>query len=72
MALYDALEAVSLALTRLSEHVEDTRALVGAEAYSAALDVYRALRANGQGQALDAVADELGKRFARRAPTFLK
>lgn len=66
-ALYDALDGILLALARLTEHVEDTRALVGAEAYSAALDVYRSLRANGQGQALDDVADELGKRFAQRS-----
>lgn len=66
VALYDALDAVALALTRLAEHVDDTRALVGAEAYSAALDVYRSLKADGRGGALDEVADELGKRFARR------
>lgn len=71
VALYEALDGIYVALTRLTEHVEDTRALVGAEAYSAALDAYRALKANGQGSALDDVADELGKRFARRPPEHL-
>ncbi len=69
VALYDALDGLYIAVTRLAEHLEDTRALVGAEAYSAALDVYRALKANGHGGALDDVADELGKRFARRPST---
>ncbi len=66
VALLDAMEPVRLALSRLAEHVEDTRFLVGSEAYLASLEVYRQVKESPTGLALDETADELGKRFARR------
>jgi hypothetical protein len=41
---------------------------LGSEAYMAALAVYNYARAGGQGQALDVLADELGRRFANKTP----
>ena len=56
-----------------NELLGDTYALAGSDAYSAALLVYGAAKQNGKGAALDALADALGQRFARKtkekAPT---
>ena len=68
VALHARLGTVALALGRLAEHVDDTRTLVGAEAYAAALDAYDALKRAGNGAALDGAADDLARRFARRRP----
>lgn len=65
--LVNALEPIRIALARLAEGVDDTLTRAGSEAYSAGLVVYQAARANGRGGALDTVADELGRRFARKA-----
>jgi hypothetical protein len=65
--LAQALEAVRLEVNRLAEHVEDTRLLVGSEAYAGALAVYRAVRDSPTGEGLDDVADELARRFARKS-----
>jgi hypothetical protein len=65
--LFEALQPIALALTQVQELLDDTLVEVGAEAYTAALVVYNYARNNGQGQALDAVADELSRRFARKS-----
>jgi hypothetical protein len=65
--LFQALQSVALALGPLSELVDDTMLEVGSEAYASALVVYQYAKNSGQGAALDGVADELSKRFARKA-----
>ena len=67
VALYDDLRSISLALTPVAELIDDTMLEVGSEAYAAALTVYQYAKNAGQGAALDEVADELGKRFARKS-----
>ncbi len=65
--LFQALYPVFLALTQLQEAVDDTVIAVGSDAYAAALLVYNFAKANGKGTGLDAVIDEMGKRFARKS-----
>jgi hypothetical protein len=66
--LFEALQPITMALTQLQELVDDTQIEVGSEAYVAALAIYNYARASGHGQALDALADELGRRFAHKTP----
>jgi hypothetical protein len=65
--LFQALYPVFLSLTQLQELVDDTVMAVGSDAYAAALVVYNFAKASGKGSGLDAVADEMGKRFARKS-----
>lgn len=65
--LLQQLEPIKVALTQLTELIEDTYMEVGSEAYSAALVVYNYMRSAGRGQALDGMLDALGQRFARKA-----
>jgi hypothetical protein len=67
MALYEDLRSIALALSPLNELVDDTMLEVGSEAYAAALVVYQYAKNAGQGAGLDAVADELSKRFAKKS-----
>lgn len=54
-------------MTQLCELIDDTKMLVGSEAYVAALLVYNYAKTNQTNTGLDAVLDDLGKRFARRS-----
>jgi hypothetical protein len=65
VALIKALAGIRQELVRLAELVDDTAVAVGSEAYMASLVAYRAARENGRGEGLDALLDELGRRFAR-------
>ena len=65
--LFTALQPVAVSLRQLHELVEDTLLAVGSEAYVGALTVYQYARNSGQGAALDAALDELGRRFARKS-----
>lgn len=67
VALFEALYPIVLALSQLHELVDDTAVAVGSDAYAAALLVYGFAKASGQGAGLDGVADEMGKRFARKS-----
>jgi hypothetical protein len=67
VALYEDLRAIALALAPLNELVDDTMMDVGSEAYASARWSYQYAKNSGQGEALDAVADELGKRFAKKS-----
>ena len=67
LALFETLQPIAVALTQLQELVDDTLLAAGNEAYAAALVVYNYAKTSGQGAALDAVADELSRRFARKA-----
>ncbi len=65
--LFESLYPVLLSLTQLQELVDDSCVAVGSDAYAAALAVYNFAKASGQGSGLDAVADEMGRRFARKS-----
>ncbi|NJO43301.1 MAG: hypothetical protein HC769_26145 [Cyanobacteria bacterium CRU_2_1] len=65
--LFQALYPIFLSLTQLQELVDDTVMAVGSDAYAAALVVYTFAKVSGKGSGLDAVADEMGKRFARKS-----
>lgn len=65
--LFEAMYPLLLALTQLHELVDDTVVAVGSEAYAASLQVYNYARASGKGAGLDAVVDEMGRRFARKS-----
>ncbi len=65
LALYEALYPVLLSLTQLQELVDDTCIAAGSEAYTAALAIYNYAKASGDVAGLDAVIDEMGRRFTR-------
>jgi hypothetical protein len=67
VALTAALQPIMAALTRLQEQVLDTYTEVGSEAYTAALVVYQSARIGGEGEALEALLDDMGQRFARKS-----
>lgn len=66
LELFEALQPMLLALTRLRELVDDTAVAAGDEAYRAALEVYRYAKANGSVAGLDDLIDEMGRRFAQQ------
>lgn len=66
LALYEALYPVLLSLTQLQELVDDTCMAAGSEAYASALAIYNYAKASGDVTGLDAVIDEMGRRFTRR------
>ncbi|MCY7320900.1 MAG: hypothetical protein LH660_03640 [Phormidesmis sp. CAN_BIN36] len=65
--LFESLYPIFLALTQLQDLVDDRVVGVGSDAYAAALLVYNFAKASGKGSGLDAVADEMSKRFARKS-----
>jgi hypothetical protein len=65
--LIEAIYPILVAVTQLKELLEDTYKLAGSDAYSAALVIYNSAKANGQGEALEALLDTLGQRFARKS-----
>ena len=65
--LFQALHPLLLSLTQLQELLDDTYVAVGSDAYTAGLVVYNYAKNSGQGAGLDAVVDEMGRRFARKS-----
>ena len=65
--LFEALQPMLLALTRLQELIDDTAVAAGNEAYAAALEVYRYAKANGTLAGLDNLVDAMGQRFAQQS-----
>lgn len=65
--MFEALYPLLLSLNQLQELMDDTYIAVGSEAYAAALLVYNYAKASGKGAGLDAVVDEMGRRFARKS-----
>ncbi|MBW4474024.1 MAG: hypothetical protein KME45_27165 [Stenomitos rutilans HA7619-LM2] len=51
----------------MQELIDDTVVAVGSDVYAAALLVYNFAKASGKGAGLDAVADEMSKRFVRKS-----
>jgi hypothetical protein len=64
--LFEAVYAIAMELNQLHADLEDTLTAVGSDAYSAALQVYRHLKAHGEGSGLDALVDDMGRRFGRK------
>ena len=62
---YRSLTAIRLSIVQLLELLENTQLLIGSEAYSGALAVYAQTKISGKGVGLEAVVDELGRRFGR-------
>lgn len=65
--LFESLQPMLLALTRLQELIDDTAVAAGSEAYSAALEVYRYAKANGTVAGLDNLVNEMGQRFTQQS-----
>ncbi|MBW4658292.1 MAG: hypothetical protein KME15_06430 [Drouetiella hepatica Uher 2000/2452] len=64
--LYEELYPILLAIAKLHELVEDTYMTAGNEAYTSARTVYSSAKVNGRGIGVDAVVDDLGRRFSRK------
>lgn len=64
--LMQMLQPILMVVNQLQDLVEDTYMQVGSEAYSAALTIYSYAKNSPSGSALEGVAEELGRRFARK------
>jgi hypothetical protein len=66
VALYEHLYSVLMSLKQLQDMVDDTCLVVGSEAYSAALTVYNAAKANGHSSnGLEPLINDMAQRFQR-------
>jgi len=65
--LFESLYPLVVAFTQLNELLNDTHTVVGSEAYAAALQVYNYAKLSGNSAGMEAVVDELGQRFSRKA-----
>jgi len=65
--LFEALYPIVLAVSQLQELLDDTVALVGSEAYMAALAVYNYAKATKGNAGLEAAVDDMARRFARKS-----
>lgn len=66
VTIAESLYPIIVAVTQLKELLDDTYKLAGSDAYSAALVIYSSAKTHGQGEALEALLDTLGQRFARK------
>jgi hypothetical protein len=66
--LGQAMQPIELALTQLSEQVNNTVTVINSEAYAAALAVYSMAKVSGKSASLHDTLDELGRVFARKVP----
>lgn len=64
--LFENLQPILLAVTRLQELLDDTAVTAGSEAYAAALEIYRFAKANGNVPGLDDLTREMGQRFSQQ------
>jgi hypothetical protein len=66
--LFKSLRSLLTAVGKFVEEVEDTAAAAGSETYAAALLIYRFARTESEATAgLEAAADDLAQRFARKS-----
>ena len=65
--LFEDLQPVLMAINKLQDLIEDTSILAGSEAYAAALAVYSYVKVGSADDALEVAADDLGRRFVRKA-----
>lgn len=68
IAAMDALQPIAIAIAQLSEQLNDTRAILASEAFSAALEVYRCAKRAQGAVGIEEVVKDLGRRFARPTP----
>ena len=64
--LFDAIYRIAMEFNQLQAEIDDTLVAVGSDAYSAALQVYRHIKAHGEGVGMDSFVDDLGQRFDRK------
>lgn len=64
--LMQMMQPILMVVNQVQDLVEDTYMQVGSEAYSAALVVYNYAKNSPSGTALEGVAEDLGRRFARK------
>ena len=64
--LLQMLQPILMAANQVQDLIEDTYMQVGSEAYMAALSIYNYTKNSPAGTALDGVAGDMGRRFARR------
>ena len=71
MKLFDQLDRISLMVSQLSERIEDTKMIVGSEAYQSALNLYKAFgtAADAGAPGADTIHNQLKKRFSGRGNT---
>ena len=67
VALFEAMYPIAMELNQLQTEIDDTLVAVGSDAYSAALQVYRHVKAHGEGNGLDALVNDMGQRFSRKS-----
>ena len=60
------MQPILMVLNQLQDLVEDTYMQVGSESYTAALNVYTYAKNSPSGTALEGLAEDLGRRFARK------
>lgn len=65
--LFEAIYPIAMELSQLQTEIDDTLTAVGSDAYSAALKVYRHVKAHGEGNGLDYLVDDMGRRFGRKS-----
>ena len=65
--LFEALYPIVLAVSQLQELLDDTVAVVGNEAYMAALAVYNYAKAVKGNAGLEAAVDDMARRFTRKS-----
>jgi len=68
LAQLDALRRRTLRLQRLTGRCEDTSTALGSDIMSVALEGYALLKVMGKGSGLEALRQDIGARFVRRAP----
>ena len=66
--LLDALLSITQTVRRLEEGLDDTSLELGAEAYAAARTVYRSVKFDRSGGALDETKKELARAFPQKPP----
>ena len=64
--LFQSLYPIAQSLSQLHELVDDTMMVVGSEAYAAALVAYRYAKDSDLDAGMDAVLDDISRRFARK------
>lgn len=67
--LFDDLYSLRMKLGNLAQKLDDTLAVTGNEAYTAALTVYGSAKMNGKGLGMEADIEDLAKRFAKQKTT---
>jgi hypothetical protein len=65
--LFEAIYPILMELNQLQTELDDTLTAIGSDAYSAALQIYRIVKAHGEGKGLDSLVEDMGRRFGRKS-----